>query len=55
MNVIHDCGQTLRFVRISDVELADLAITIANIPAVKEIIACAVVLDRRNRPEKYAP
>ena len=42
-----------RIVNVTDVELADLAIALANIPIVKGIIADAVALDRARRPEKY--
>lgn len=38
---------------VSDVELADLAIMLANVDGVKEIIAGAVALDRARRPERY--
>lgn len=45
--------QALRVVALTDVEIADVAITLANLPGVKEIIAGAVALDKANRPEKY--
>jgi hypothetical protein len=49
----HRTGGAYRLVRITDVEVSDIAITLANLPGVKEIIAKAVDLDRLNRPEAY--
>ncbi len=45
--------QALRVVAVTDVEIADVAIALANLPGVREIIAGAVALDKVNRPEKY--
>lgn len=43
-------GTGFRVVYLTDVDLAMLAIELANIPCVKKIIAGAVELDKRNRP-----